>query len=148
MAEIYNSNAWTQNQSVSIAADTNGTTIDLQGYNGCFFAVHVGASGSVDASNFLELSIQHADESGVTDTADTFAACADADLTNTVTGTLATTGCFAKINDAAEDDATYFTEYIGRKRFVRVRFDEDGTFGAADCVVIIAKTTPVYGPAN
>ena len=55
----------------------------------------------------------------------TYTAVADADLSDSVTGT--NTGTFAVIDDAAEDDAVYSTKYIGNKRYVKVVANLTGT---------------------
>jgi hypothetical protein len=94
-------------------ADADGATIDRQGAEDLTFTALVGASGdTLSGSVYVLLEVEHSDDGS------TWADCANADLTNTVTG--ATTGTFAKIDDPAEDDAVFKVGYIGGKRYVRV----------------------------
>jgi len=94
-------------------ADVNGAGVDTQDSIGVGLVAHVGTSGdTLSGSVYLALEVQHSDDNS------SFSACADTDIDAAVTG--ATTGTFAKIDDAAEDDAIYKCNYIGTKRYVRV----------------------------
>ena len=105
---------------VVITADANGASVDLLGYKGVTFVANVGESGdTLSTSVYVELELEDsADDS-------TFADCADAEVTNSVTGN--NTGTFAKIDAAAEDDAFYETTYKGAARYVRPVINVSGT---------------------
>jgi hypothetical protein len=77
------------------------------------------SADTLSGSNYIYLELQHSD----TDSA--YAACADADIVNPITG--ATTGTFALINDPAEDETVYFTAYKGNKRYLKVNVNFTGT---------------------
>jgi hypothetical protein len=94
-------------------ADVNGSGVDTQESVGVALVAHVGTSGdTLSGSVYLALEVEHSDDNS------TFVDCADADIDAAVTG--ANTGTFAKIDDAAEDDAIYKCNYLGNKRYVRV----------------------------
>ena len=104
-----------------LTADEQGDTIDRQGYNGNVLLVaNVGASlDTLSGSVYAELEVQESDDDS------TYTAVADADLSDSVTGT--NVGTFAKIDDPAEDDQVYKTEYRGSKRYVQAVVNLTGT---------------------
>lgn len=105
---------------VVATADVTSEAIDLAGFNACNIAVLVGESGdTLSGSVKIELELQESDDDS------TYTACADSDVTNAVTGT--NTGTFAVIDDAAEDDATYQTKYLGNKQYLKVVANLTGT---------------------
>jgi len=105
----------------AITADTDGANIDLRHAQGCLVVVNVGVSaGPADATNYWTLVLKEADDDG-TGAPSTYAAVAEADIVGAISGT--TTGAFALINDAAEDDAIYSAAYIGRKPWLRLTCD-------------------------
>lgn len=107
----------------AITADADGIWIDLRGAMGCLIVVNLGVTaGPADATNFWELKLKEAadDGAGAPD-AGTIAAVAEADMVGALSGTI--TGVFAKIDDAAEDDAIFSVGYIGRKPWVRLTCD-------------------------
>jgi hypothetical protein len=121
-------------------ADVNGTGVDTQDSVGVACVGHVGTSGdTLSGSVYLALEVEHSDDNS------TWADCADADIDAAVTG--ANTGTFAKIDDAAEDDAVYKCNYIGSKRYVRVVGNLVGTHtnGISFSAVVMLK--PQHAPA-
>jgi len=116
---------------VVVTADADGSSVDLLGYSGVTFLAAVGESGdTLSTSVYIELEVEDsADDS-------TFADCADALVTNSVTGN--NTGTFAVINAAAEDDAVYATTYKGPKRYVRPVINVSGTHSNGTPIGIIA----------
>ena len=147
--ELYNIANWSTVQSNPILdADANGTAIDLQGYNGCLVGVFIGAPASAfDASNYVQLEMEEADETAWgSGTPGAYTDVAEAHLINPIAST--TTGAFALINDAAEDETIYWVAYIGTKRYIRVHFEYTGAPGAGYAVTLAGKTQAVYQPAN
>ena len=106
---------------VVVSADALGDEIDMAGFRDLTAMVLVGESGdTLSGSVYIELEMQHSDVSG-----SGYAACADADITNAVTGT--NTGTFALIDAAAEDDAVFMSQYIGDKQYVKININVTGT---------------------
>jgi len=97
---------------VLTASETALASFDVQNYGSLMFLALVGQSGdTLSGSVYAELELEHSDDDS------TFEACADADLSEAVTGT--NTGTFAKIDDPAEDEAVFKVGYKGHKRYVR-----------------------------
>ena len=103
-------------------ADANGTTVDLQGYNGALILAHIGAEGvTLSGTDKIELELEEsADDSTWTDVA-------DADLLGYVDGT--NDGTFALFDANAELPALVKASYIGTKRYIRVVVNFSGTHG-------------------
>lgn len=101
--------------------DTDGDTIDLQGFDSCTFVVHVGSVTTADASNTFSFIVQHGDLSDASD----MAAVAAADLL----------GDALVIDATTDENKIGMIGYIGKKRYVRLKADETGTasstFGAS-----------------
>ncbi len=114
-----------------ITADTDGASVDMQEYRYLAFYATVGESGdTLSGSVYIELELEESnDDSSFTD-------CADADVTNTVSGN--NTGTFAKIDAAAEDQAIYMCEYKGSKRYVRPVVNVTGTHSNGTPIGIMA----------
>ena len=121
MRDLYNKVAADYGvEAAVITADTNGTSIDMQGYDSLMVVACLGASGdTLSASVKIELELEESDDNS------TFTDVADADMHNTVTGT--NTGCFGVIDDPAEDSAVYRTGYKGNARYVRPVVNLTGT---------------------
>lgn len=130
-----------------LTADTNGATIDRQGFESVEHIVFAGESGdTLSGSVKLDLVLQHSDDgstwSDVTSAADV--------LVNADSGVSApdANGIFRTIDAAAEDDAKYRIGYIGGKRYSRVQLDFTGTHsnGIPLCVAAVlghAEQAPV-----
>ena len=101
-------------------SDQNSASVDLQNFNSCVLGAMVGASGdTLSGSVYILLELEESDDNS------TWSDCADASLSAAVSGL--NTGTFAKIDDAAEDEAMYFVGYKGNKRYVRVVLNVVGT---------------------
>ena len=135
LKDVYNNVTITQVQSAAaLSADANSTAIDTWDYPGgvvTFIAVVGTTTETLDGSNYWELCVEDSPDNS------TFTDVTDAELSNSVTSTSGTTGCFALINAGTEDDMTYATQYIGNKRYVRVVSDETGTGGLPIGVVAV-----------
>lgn len=120
-SSLWSNNSYKQAiKPATLTADTNGSAIDLQGYDDVCLTVNVGVAGdTLSGSVKWEFEVQHGDQSTV------LSACADTDLTKAVTGT--NTGTFAVVDSLTEDETTYQTGYIGNKRYVRVVVNATGT---------------------
>lgn len=116
---------------VVFTADADGASVDLLGYAGVTFMALVGESGdTLSGTVYVELEVEDSADNS------TFADCADALVTNTVTGN--NTGTFAKIDAAAEDDAVYVATYKGPKRYVRPVVNISGTHSNGIPIGIVA----------
>ena len=103
-----------------LTADKDGASVDLQGYESVIFVANVGVSGdTLSGAVYIELEI----EESVNDSA--FTDVADADLLGYVAGT--NDGCWAFIDDPAEDDVVVKCQYIGNQQFVRAVVNVTGT---------------------
>ena len=104
------------------AADTTTSSIDMQGFDSAEIIVNVGESGdTLSGSVKWDFALYESDDNT------TFTACADADLItrgNSITTT--TSGIFATVDAAAEDDAVYKVGYAGGSRYVHVNIDPTG----------------------
>lgn len=125
-------------------ADTNGTGADLALFNAAEIVFHIGVRGDTwDASNYIELEIQEsADDSAYT-------ACANASITDFVTGT--NTGTFKKLATASVGSQAYRVGYLGALRYVRPVFNFTGTHTTGTAVaaeILLAKSSrePVANP--
>lgn len=103
-----------------VTADTNGTGVDLRGFDSAMVVVNVGQSGdTLSGAVKIELELEESDDDS------TYTDVADSDLGVYVAGT--NDGCFGVIDDAAEDAAVYFTTYRGSKRYIRPVINVTGT---------------------
>jgi hypothetical protein len=139
------SNALATKVSLADSVDTNGTGIDLFGYEGALIIANVGA-GAVfsDTTVSLELEVEEsADNSSFTDVA-------DAHLIGYVAGT--NDGCFGVIDYGDEDQLVYYASYIGSKRYIRVVCNYVSTGTAPADITPVSATVvrmyPKYGPAH
>lgn len=123
-------------------ADANGVTIDTQGYGSCAFVANVGASGdTLSGSVKAELEVEESDDGS------TWTDVANEDLTHYVTGT--NDGCFAVVDDGAEDEAVYRTGYIGNKRYVRAVVNLTGTHTNGIPIGVVARLgNPAFSPTT
>lgn len=123
-----------------LTADEDGAGIDLQGYEGCLFVANVGVSGdTLSGSVYIELELEESDDDS------TYTDVADADLTGFVAGT--NDGCWAFIDDPAEDDVVIKCQYMGDLQFVRAVVNVTGTHSNGTPISITAvKTGYKYPP--
>jgi hypothetical protein len=112
-------------------ADFNSSSVETSHHGSLEFAVVVGVSGdTLSGSLHIQLELEHSDDNT------NFSDCADADLSAAVTGS--NTGTFAKIDDAAEDDAVYKVGYLGNKQYVRVVYNVTGTHTNGTPAAVVA----------
>ncbi|KKL92502.1 hypothetical protein LCGC14_1884040 [marine sediment metagenome] len=105
---------------VVVTADANSGSVDTRGYDSVMLLANIGLSGDVlSGAVFIELEVEDSPDNSV------WTDAADADLTNSVTGT--NTGTFALIDAPAEDELRYIVGYKGDKRYVRVVVNVTGT---------------------
>lgn len=99
----------------------DGDDINRVGANGgVMIQANVGVSGdTLSGSVMVELEVEESDD-GIT-----YTDVADDDLSSSITGT--NTGTFAVIDDPAEDDLAYKTEYRGSKQYCRMVANLTGT---------------------
>lgn len=104
----------------TITSDTNGSSVDMQGYNSLMMVANIGESGdTLSGSVKIEMELEESDDDA------TFTDVADANMVGEVAGT--NDGTFAVVDDAAEDDARYICGYKGTKRYVRPVINVTGT---------------------
>lgn len=111
---------------------SDGTIIDLQGYESATVMVGIGAVSTADGSNYFTITVTEGDNSALSDGA-------------TATKLI---GAFELINSTSADPNTVqLVGYYGGKRYVRVVATETGTADATfGCWVI--KGHPLYKPAT
>jgi len=115
------------------AGDADGTTVDLLNYRYCTFVGTSGAEGDTfGAAVYFEYQVEHSDDGS------TWANCADADITTSVTSTSGDTGVFALINADTETPAIHTTTYIGGKRYVRCVLLTGGTHSNGTPVAMLS----------
>jgi hypothetical protein len=103
-----------------VTADTNGSTIDLQGFNSAMMVMHTGIegdtlSGSVKFDFILEESDNGSDWSAVTSS------------TDVTEGSVDSSGIFLTLDDNAETPQVTQIGYIGGSQYIRVRIDATGS---------------------
>ena len=106
--------------------DTNGTTIDMQGYDSLLIGAQFGIEGDTLGTQKFYVEIEESDDDPASPgTPLSWGDCANAALSKYVTGV--TTGTLCLVDAAAEAPAIYWTTYRGGKRFVRAVINEEGT---------------------
>lgn len=115
-----------------ITEDTDGTGVDTLGYDsGPVFIANIGTTGeTLSGSLKIELEVEESDDDV------TYTDVADADLKNFVAGT--NDGCFAVIDDNAEDVTVYICEYRGSQRYARAVVNIVGTHNTGTPIGIVA----------
>ena len=115
-------------KSAVTSSDSNGTGVDLQGYEGATVLVTIGAEGdTLSGSVYFEIGLEHSDDN---------ATFTDVTQSEIVDGTIASGGIFLKIDGtgtagtAGNPDttgSTYRVGYIGGKRYIRTVIAKTGT---------------------
>lgn len=120
--------------------DQTSSAVDLQGFESCLLVANVGITGdTLSTSVKVEFEVQHSDDDS------TYAACADADIQDAVTGT--NTGTFAVVDAAADDEQAYKCAYVGSKRYVKVVANFTGTHtNGIELGVVSLKGHAVHKP--
>lgn len=99
------------------ASPVVGTAIDMQGAESLAVIVAAGAFGdTLDASNRLDVKIEHADDDGSGSQA-AYAACSDGDVLG---ASGLASGVFLKLDAVGKASKRHTVAYRGGKRFVRI----------------------------
>tara|TARA_R110000823_G_scaffold232606_3_gene359062 strand:- start:873 stop:1319 length:447 start_codon:yes stop_codon:yes gene_type:complete len=103
-----------------ITGDTNGTGVDLQGFESCVLTVNTGAEGDTLSSSVkFEFYLEDSDDNS------SFSAVTSS---KSVTGkAVSGAGVFLTLDANGETPQITTIGYIGGKRYVRVRIDATGT---------------------
>ena len=125
---------------ITTAATTNSSGLDLQFDNGAMLVVNVGASGDTLSSTVKWTYILEDSPDNATFTAVT-------DSKRVTYGTVdSSTGAFATVDDAAEDDAAYKIGYVGPERYVRVAVSRTGTHTNGTIHGVVGISSPIHKP--
>ena len=113
---------------------TNGTGVDLQGYESATLMASVGAEGdTLSSSVYFELSLEHSDDNS------TFTDVAQADITD---GTISSGGIWLKLDgtDGGNPDTAgdgYRVGYVGGKRYIRGVLAKTGSHSNGTAISMI-----------
>lgn len=144
MNDIHYNTALAQVERITKTADFDGATIDGNASNGQMIIVDVGevgtAGGALDASNKWDLKLYTAPD--VDGSPGDWAVAPESTMRRDIT-TATTTGIFATIDAADEDEQPYRVSYTGPNRFRRVRYEATGSPGSTDFVTS-TLTLPYY----
>ena len=124
MKDLYNNLAFTKVlDPVSLAdGESMETVVDLADFNSAVVIWHCGVSATTSGSNYWTCTLQHADDDG-TGSAGDYANVAAADVLGV---TPASGVVFTMDDNANEDSQIYSCGYVGGKRFLKVKLDEQG----------------------
>ena len=112
-------------------AASNGTGVDLQGYDSATIIADVGAEGdTLSSSVHFELSLEHSDDNS------TFTDVAQADITD---GTISSGGIWLKLDGTAGGNPDtagdiFRVGYRGGKRYIRVVLAKTGTHSTGTAI--------------
>jgi len=126
-----------------------GAAVDTQGYDAITVIVPFGDWGDTTTGG-IEVALQHSDDT----VSGNFVDVPDADMTDTITGTstvsgASTTGVFARVDAAAEDDTIYKTGYLGNKRYVRTKLAATGNqSGGYEMGTIVMRSRASLQPVS
>ena len=123
------------------SATVNTAGLDMKGATGGMINVLIGESGDTLSSSVKwDLILQDSDDdssySAVTSNTDVSFADVDS------------SGIFATIDAAAEDDASYAIGYNGAKRYVRVACTKTGTHTNGTPIGAVGITMPIHRPVS
>lgn len=123
-------------------SDTNSTGMDLQNCDDATLLFHIGDSGdTLSGSVYIELEVEESDDDS------TYTDCANATVTNYVTGN--NTGTVAKIDAPTEDSLVVAVGYQGTKRYIRGVINVTGTHtNGFPCSVIGLRGRNRANPVN
>jgi hypothetical protein len=131
-------------QTIQAAALDSGD-IDCQGFGAVAIVVAVGdIADALDASNRLDLKIEHADDDGA-DAPGDYAACADEDVLN-FTGL--SSGQFLSIDAAGKENKRHIIGYRGGKRFVKVTATPVSLASGGPVAMLALKGAPSQAPVS
>ena len=142
MKDLSNSIATALSHKVAVTtAASNGTGVDLQGYEGATVVVTIGAEGdTLSGSVFFEIGLEESDDNSTfTDVT------SNTDVTG---GTVDSSGVFQTIDANADCNKVYAIGYVGGKRYSRVVLNFSGTHGTGTISGVVGvKGHPLHGPA-
>lgn len=125
-----------------------GAACDLQGVDAATIIAQVGAWGDTVSGGQIEFAVQHSDDT----VAGNFVDVPNAQLTDvitldsTVTGATATGG-FGQFSSTSNDQTTFKTGYIGRKRYIRVKINGEKNLAIGNPgAVLLLKGKNSYEP--
>jgi hypothetical protein len=111
----------------SRTASANGEIIDTRGFDSLTFVIQLATVTTADATNFFTFTLQHGDDSGLSDAA-------------TVTAATGLLGSNLVVNDAnTQSDMIGMMGYTGGKRYVRLVATETLTASAAFSAVAVQE---------
>lgn len=117
------------------ASTTGDSTVDTSGYESAALLFSIGSTAdTLSAAVNWSVRMEESDDNS------TWTAVAEADLTDPIAGT--TTGEFAFIDAAAEDDLQYACGYLGSKRYIRLHVVHAGTHTGGSpmsCIAILSN---------
>lgn len=109
----------------SRTASANGEIIDTRGFDSLTFLIQLATVTTADATNFFTFTLQHGDDSGLSDAA-------------TVTAATGLLGSNLVVNDSTtQSDMIGMMGYAGVKRYVRLVATETLTASAAFSAVAV-----------
>ena len=109
----------------SRTASANGEIIDTRGFDSLTFVIQLATVTTADATNFFTFTLQHGDDSGLSDAA-------------TVTAATGLLGSNLVVNDSTtQSDMIGMMAYAGGKRYVRLVATETLTASAAFSAVAV-----------
>lgn len=126
----------------TLSATANSNGLDTQFDNGAMIVVNVGESGdTLSATVKWDYILQDSSDNS------TFTAVTDS--TRVTYGAVnSSTGVFATVDAASEDDAAYTIGYVGPERYVRVAVTKTGTHSNGTPHGVVGLTAPIHKPAS
>ena len=122
---------------VVAASDTNGSGVDLQGFESATVLVSTGVEGiTLSGSNKIDFKLEDSSDNS------TFTAVSSASAVTD--GTVTAAGIFLTLDDNAETPAETSIGYVGGARYIRVVADFSGTHGTGTPV----SATVIKGSAR
>ena len=122
-----------------VTADTNGTGVDLAGFEAAEIVFSIGESAdTLSGSVYLELEVEDSPDNSV------WTNCGAADLLDAEAAGLAAT-----IDAAAEDDVVVKVGYVGGQRYVRPVINVTGTHtNGTPLAACVIKGKPRHAPTS
>lgn len=132
MRDISNrTKAVTCQDAAAYTADSNGTTVDTQGFDSCMFVVNSGVEGvTLGASVKFDFILEESDDDS------TFTAVTSS--TSVTEGSVDGSGIFLTLDANGETPQTSQIGYIGGKRYVRVKIDQTGSMATGTPISVQA----------
>lgn len=129
----------------ALSADTNGSGVDLKGFQSAAVLIAVGAGGiTFTGSNKIEFKLEHSDDNS------TFSAvsAADVQLGANADSSVGSGGIVRSLVAAHAAGTVAEVGYIGTKRYIRAVADFSGTHATATpLAVTVVRGHPISAPA-